>query len=101
MSGISNCIVLLCSVSSLSSVSSCFSVVSTYHCCINKIKKKKKKKMITCYCFKLGVSSKLCPGLTCRLTHLFRKYFYKYFIKSVRINKQSYKVIASLCCVYM
>ena len=36
MSGISNCIVLLCSVSSLSSVNSCFSVVNTYHCCINK-----------------------------------------------------------------
>lgn len=28
--------------------------------------------MITCYCFKLGFSSKLCPRL--KITHLFRKY---------------------------
>lgn len=62
---------------------------NTKECCVVSV--------ITCYCFKLGVSSKLCPGL--KLTHLFRKYFCNYFIKSVRIHKQSYKVIASLCCV--
>ena len=40
MSGISNGVVLLCSVSS---VSSCFSVVNTYHCCINKKKMRQNK----------------------------------------------------------
>ena len=62
---------------------------NTKECCVVFI--------ITCYCFRLGVSSKLCPEL--KLTHLFRKYFHNYFIKSVRIHKQSYKVIASLCYV--
>ena len=64
MSGISNCIVLLCSVSSLSSVSSCLSVVILITVVLTKNKKIKKTNTV-----KFVLESPILNTMTYRHTY--------------------------------